>query len=290
MVKIAFLGLGVMGYPMAGHLQQSLGDVCVYNRTTATAQQWVSQYGGTHAITLSEAVKNCDVVFSCVGDDDDLMAICLGGEGAFSAMKSGAIFVDHTTTSDTVAKEMYKQAKSMGLDFIDAPVSGGQIGAQNGALTIMCGGDETVFKKIKPIMQPYTKHSSLIGDSGAGQQCKMINQIAFTHTVQGLSEGITFAKKAGLNTDKVFEAISGGAAGSWQMDNRWKTMSNNEFNFGFAVDLGLKDLNLVLECAKNMGLDIPTTEQLKDFYRELQSMGYGRNDTSALVRRYKDQV
>ena len=287
MQKIAFLGLGVMGFPMAGHLQSAGYDVCVYNRTGSKSKKWVKQYKGRMASTPCEAVVDCDIVFACVGADDDLLAITIGVNGAFNAMESDTIFVDHTTTSDKVARELYDIAKQKGLHFIDAPVSGGEIGAQNGALTIMCGGDEPIFNRIVDTMKPYTKYCGLIGGSGTGQQTKMINQIAFTHVVQGLAEGIAFAQKSGLDTDKVFAAISGGAAGSWQMSNRWETMAQGQFDFGFAVDLGLKDLNLTLDCADTMNLDIPTTKQLRDFYTQLQENGHGRDDTSCLVRRYK---
>ncbi len=286
MKKIAFLGLGVMGYPMAGHLQKAGFDVCVYNRTIEKAKQWSKHYGGTYAQTPAKAVINADIVLACVGADKDLLEITIGNGGAFEAMRAGAIFIDHTTTSDTVAKKLYSIAKTKRLEFIDAPVSGGQMGAENAILTIMCGGDNDVFEIVKPLMDTYANHCGLIGDIGAGQQCKMINQIVFTHVLQGLSEGISFAKQAGLDTNKVYDAISGGAAGSWQMNNRWKTMVKGEFDFGFAIDWGLKDLNLVLDCAESMKLDVPTTRQLRDSYRELQEQGHGRDDTSALIRRY----
>ena len=289
MTKVAFLGLGVMGYPMAGYLQKAGFETTVYNRTTAKAEKWVAEYGGNMAKTPAEAVESCDFVFACVGADDDLRDITIGKNGAFENMKSSSVFVDHTTTSDTVAKELYEVAKGKNIEFMDAPVSGGQAGAQNGQLTIMCGGDESTFTKSEPVMQSYAKYCGLIGNVGAGQICKMINQISFTHAVQGLAEAITFAKKAGLDTDKVFNAISGGAAGSWQMSNRWQTMAKGEFDFGFAVDLGLKDLNLVMDCAKKMGLDIPTTEQITEFYTELQQNGHGGDDTSALIRRYNNK-
>ena len=289
MAKVAFLGLGVMGYPMAGYLQKAGFETTVYNRTTAKAEKWVAEYGGNMAQTPAEAVENCDFVFACVGADDDLRQVTTGENGAFDNMKRASVFVDHTTTSDTVAIELYEIAKGKGIEFIDAPVSGGQAGAENGQLTIMCGGDESTFKRAEPVMQSYGKYCGLIGNVGAGQICKMINQISFTHAVQGLAEAITFAKKANLDTDKVFNAISGGAAGSWQMSNRWQTMAKGEFDFGFAVDLGLKDLNLVMDCAKKMGLDIPTTEQITEFYTELQQNGHGGDDTSALIRRYDDK-
>jgi 3-hydroxyisobutyrate dehydrogenase len=286
MAKVAFLGLGVMGYPMAGHLKNKGGhDVTVYNRTSTKAEKWVAQHGGSFALTPALAVKDADFVFSCVGNDDDLRSVTIGKDGAFTTMKRGAIFIDNTTASADVARELYAEATTHGLGFIDAPVSGGQAGAENGMLTVMCGGDEATFAKAKPVIESFAKMVGLMGQAGAGQLTKMVNQICIAGLVQGLAEGIHFAKRAGLDVEKVVEVISKGAAGSWQMENRHKTMNAGKFDFGFAVDWMRKDLGIVLDEADNNGASLPITALVDQFYKEIQTMGGKRWDTSSLIAR-----
>ncbi len=285
MAKIAFLGLGVMGYPMAGHLQAAKHDVTVYNRTTAKAEKWAAEHGGAFAATPAEAVSGAEVVFACVGNDDDLRSITTGEGGAFAAMASGTVFVDNTTASAEVARELYGLAQAAGFDFIDAPVSGGQAGAENGALTVMCGGDAAPYARVEPLIDAFSKSCRLMGDSGAGQLTKMVNQICIAGLLQGLSEGMHFAQKAGLDGKAVVDVISKGAAGSWQMDNRGYTMLDDEFEFGFAVDWMRKDLGICLDEANNNGATLPVTAQIDQFYKDVQNMGGKRWDTSSLLRR-----
>ncbi len=285
MAKVAFLGLGVMGYPMAGHLLKKGGhDVTVYNRTRSKAEQWAKEYGGKHAATPREAAKDCDFVMMCVGNDDDLRSVVYGDNGALAGMKKGAILVDHTTASAMVAREICEKAKAMGIGFVDAPVSGGQAGAQNGQLGIMCGGEDAVFAKAKPVIDVYAKMAALIGGPGAGQLTKMVNQICIAGLVQGLSEGLAFAKKSGLDVEKVISVISKGAAQSWQMENRWKQMNEVKFDgFGFAVDWMRKDLGICLEEAKKTGARLPVTALVDQFYAHVQARGGRRWDTSSLM-------
>ncbi len=286
MAKVAFLGLGVMGYPMAGHLKNKGGhDVTVYNRTSAKAEHWVATHGGAYAVTPALAAKDADFVFSCVGNDDDLREVTIGQHGAFAAMRSGAIFIDNTTASADVARELNASAAKLSLGFIDAPVSGGQAGAENGMLTVMCGGDEATFAKAKPVIESFAKMVGLMGGAGAGQLTKMVNQICIAGLVQGLAEGIHFAKRAGLDVEKVVDVISKGAAGSWQMENRHKTMNIGKFDFGFAVDWMRKDLGIVLDEANANGASLPVTALVDQFYKEVQSMGGNRWDTSSLIAR-----
>ncbi|PCI47591.1 MAG: oxidoreductase [Alphaproteobacteria bacterium] len=282
-VKLCFLGLGVMGYPMAGHLKKTGYDMTVYNRTTAKATNWAAEFGGNHAPTPAEAVRDADITFACVGNDDDVKAITLGQSGAFSGMKEGAIFVDHTTASATLARDLNETARKQGLHFLDAPVSGGQAGAENGLLTIMVGGDEKTFAQVDPILQCYAKKTRLLGSAGSGQLTKMVNQICIGGLVQALSEGINFAEAAGLDASAVIDVISKGAAQSWQMENRYETMIENQFDFGFAVDWMRKDLDIVLNEAKNNGAELPVTRLVNRFYSEIQSGGGGRLDTSSLI-------
>lgn len=286
-MKVAFIGLGVMGYPMAGHLVRSGHEVTVYNRTTNRAKLWQEEYHGNVALTPKDAAIDCDIVFVCVGNDDDVRQVILGDSGVLAGLKAGNLIVDHTTASATLAKEMQALAKSQGIDFIDAPVSGGQAGAVNGVLTIMCGGEQQAFEKAKPVMDSYARFSQLMGDIGSGQLAKMVNQICFVNVVQGLAEGLNFAQKAGLDTDKLIETISKGAAGSWQMDNRGTTMCAREFDFGFAVDWVRKDLGMAFEEAEKIGADLTVTKQLDGYYEEVQRLGGGRWDTSSLIARLK---
>jgi 3-hydroxyisobutyrate dehydrogenase len=283
--KLAFIGLGVMGYPMAGHLQRAGHQVCVYNRTTSKAAQWVSEYGGQSAATPALAAQGADMVFACVGNDNDLRGITLGEDGAFAGMKVGAIFVDHTTASADVARELGGTASAKGLHFIDAPVSGGQAGAVNGLLTIMCGGDPKAFEQIKPIAQAMARACTLIGPAGAGQLAKMVNQICIAGLVQGLSEAINFGKAANLDMKLVLDVISKGAAQSWQMENRGHTMVDGKFDFGFAVDWMRKDLGLCLQEARRNGAPLPATALVDQFYSDVQRLGGGRWDTSSLIKR-----
>jgi 3-hydroxyisobutyrate dehydrogenase/2-hydroxy-3-oxopropionate reductase len=283
--KVAFLGLGVMGYPMAGHLAKAGHDVTVFNRTFAKAEQWAKEHGGKAKATPREAAEGQDFVFSCVGNDDDLREVCLGKEGAFHGMKPGAVFIDNTTASAIVARELNAIAKSKGFGFIDAPVSGGQAGAQNGQLTVMCGGSEADFNKSKDVTACFAKAVTLMGESGSGQLTKMVNQVCIAGLLQGLSEALKFGQNAGLDVHKVLDVIGKGAAQSWQMDNRGKTMANGEFNFGFAVDWMRKDLSLVLEEARKNGSQLPVTALVDQFYAEVQKMGGSRWDTSSLITR-----
>jgi 3-hydroxyisobutyrate dehydrogenase len=286
MAKVAFLGLGVMGYPMARHLVEKGGhDVTVYNRTTTKAESWVAAYGGRHGLTPAAAVVDADVVLACVGNDHDLREITLGVAGAFGSMKPGAIFVDHTTASADVARELDARATDMGLHFLDAPVSGGQAGAENGVLTVMVGGDPETFAKAEPIIQSYARMVKLLGPAGAGQLTKMVNQICIAGLVQALSEGIHFAKRAGLDVEAVIETISKGAAQSWQMENRYKTMNAGKFDFGFAVDWMRKDLGICLAEANRNGAHLPVTALVDQFYGDVQEAGGRRWDTSSLLVR-----
>ena len=285
MARVAFLGLGVMGYPMARHLASKGHEVTVYNRTCAKAERWVSEHGGKAARTPLEAAAGQEFVFACVGNDDDLRSVTLGEQGAFATMSSGAVFVDHTTASANVARELYQAAKAQGLNFIDAPVSGGQGGAQNGLLTVMCGGDADIFEATKPAAMAFSRAYTLMGESGAGQLTKMVNQVCIAGLVQGLSEAIAFGQKAGLDMNLVLDVIGKGAAQSWQMDNRGKTMVANKFDFGFAVDWMRKDLGLVMDEAKRNGARLPVTALVDQFYADVQQMGGKRWDTSSLIKR-----
>ncbi|WP_295452058.1 NAD(P)-dependent oxidoreductase [uncultured Pseudophaeobacter sp.] len=287
MAKLAFLGLGVMGGPMAGHLQKAGHDVSVYNRTAAKAAAWAKDYGGTHATTPRAAATGAQMVMACVGNDDDLRAVCLGEDGAFAGMSAGTIFVDHTTVSALVTRELYADAHAAGISFVDAPISGGQAGAENAALSIMCGGDQGAFDRALPVMEVYAKICRRIGDSGAGQLCKMSNQIAIAGLVQGLSEALHFAEQAGLDGRAVVEVISQGAAGSWQMANRHETMLDDHFEHGFAVDWMRKDLGICLDAANETGASLPVTALVDQFYKEVQKLGGGRWDTSSLVKRLR---
>jgi len=286
MAKVAFLGLGVMGYPMAGHLKNKGGhDVTVYNRTAAKAEKWVSQHGGKSAPTPKQASDGQDFVFACVGNDNDLRDVTLGADGAFAGVNKGAIFVDHTTASAEIARELYDAAKKNGFDFIDAPVSGGQAGAENGALTVMCGGDPEPFARAEKVIAAYARACNLLGSPGAGQLAKMVNQICIAGLVQGLAEGLHFAKRAGLDIEKLIATISKGAAQSWQMENRYKTMAAGKFDFGFAVDWMRKDLGICLSEARRNGANLPVTALVDQFYSEVQKMGGSRWDTSSLIAR-----
>ena len=282
MSKVAFLGLGVMGYPMAGHLNAKGHDVTVYNRTTAKAEAWAKQHGGTFAATIADVVQGAEMVMMCVGNDNDLLAV---GQAALAAMKSGTILVDHTTGSADAARKLFSIAKAKGIAFIDAPVSGGQAGAEKGQLTVICGGDQAAFEKAKPVMDCYAKATTLMGPSGAGQLTKMVNQICIAGLVQALSEGLAFAEKAGLDGNLVLDVISKGAAQSWQMENRGRTMLKREFNFGFAVDWMRKDLGICMEEASRNGAKLPITAQIDQFYAEVQKSGGNRFDTSSLITR-----
>lgn len=289
--KVAFLGLGVMGYPMAGHLALAGHQVTVYNRTATKSIAWCAEYTRTnapkHASTPREAAHGADIVFCCVGNDDDLRSVVLGKDGAFAGMPPGAIFVDHTTASANVARELYAAARALKLQFVDAPVSGGQAGAQNGALTVMCGGDAAAFEAVRAVGMAFSKAFTLMGASGAGQLTKMVNQICIAGLVQGLSEAIAFGQKAGLDMNQVLDVIGKGAAQSWQLDNRGKTMVADKFDFGFAVDWMRKDLGLVLDEAKTNGARLPVTALVDQFYGDVQAMGGQRWDTSSLIKRLK---
>jgi 3-hydroxyisobutyrate dehydrogenase len=284
---VAFLGLGVMGHPMAGHLAHAGHRVTVYNRTASRAQTWVQEYGGHSAATPREAASGASIVFACVGNDDDLRSVVLGSDGAYAGMSPGAAFVDHTTASAAVARELYAAARPLGLAFIDAPVSGGQAGAVNGALTVMCGGDAAPFDAIAPVAMAYAKAVTRIGDSGAGQLAKMVNQTCIAGLVQGLAEGIAFGQKAGLDMKLVLEVIGKGAAQSWQLDNRGQTMIDEKFDFGFAVDWMRKDLGLVLDEARRNGAKLPVTALVDQFYADIQALDGRRWDTSSLIRRLR---
>ena len=288
MAKVAFLGLGVMGFPMAGHLVAKGGhEVTVYNRNPAKAEAWVAKHGGKSAQTPREAALGQDFVMACVGNDDDLRSVCLGPDGAFAGMDPGAIFVDHTTVSAQVTRELAGKAAEKGLGFVDAPVSGGQAGAENGVLSVMCGGDQETYDKAEAVIASYARICRLLGDSGAGQIAKMMNQICIAGLVQGLSEALAFGEKAGLDGEKVVEVISQGAAGSWQMVNRHKTMLEGKFDYGFAVDWMRKDLGICLATANEIGASLPVTALVDQFYADVQRMGGGRHDTSSLIRRLK---
>ena len=287
--KVAFLGLGVMGYPMAGHLAKAGYEVVVYNRTSAKAKAWCEEFGGCCAAAPREAAQDADMVFACVGNDDDLRSVVLGDAGAFAAMQPEAIFVDHTTASASVARELYAAARQRELHFVDAPVSGGQAGAVNGLLTVMCGGDAIPFDAMKPVAMAYARAVTRVGGSGAGQLAKMVNQICIAGLVQGLAEAIAFGDKAGLDMKQVLDVIGKGAAQSWQMDNRGHTMVDDRFDFGFAVDWMRKDLGLLLNEARRIGAQLPVTALVDQFYADVQAMGGGRWDTSSLVRRLRGQ-
>jgi len=285
--RTAFLGLGVMGHPMAGHLARAGHAVTVYNRSAAKAAAWVAEYGGASAPTPREAAAGADFVFACVGNDDDLRSVVLGQDGAFAGMKPGAVFVDHTTASAEVARELQAKALALGLQFVDAPVSGGQAGAVNGLLTVMCGGDAAPFDAMKPVAMAFSRAVTLVGASGAGQLAKMVNQVCIAGLVQGLAEAIAFGQRSGLDMKQVLEVIGKGAAQSWQMDNRGGTMVDDKFDFGFAVDWMRKDLGLVLDEARRNGARLPVTALVDQFYGDIQGMGGGRWDTSSLLRRLK---
>lgn len=285
MTKLAFLGLGVMGYPMAGHLQAAGHEVTVYNRTAAKAEKWAGQHGGKAVPTPREAAAGADFVLACVGNDDDLRSVCLGEDGAFAGMEKGAVFVDHTTVSAAVTRELAEAAQEAGLGYVDAPISGGQAGAENGQLSVMCGGDQKDFDRAAKVIDAYAKICRRLGDVGAGQVTKMCNQIAIAGLVQGLSESLAFAQKAGLDIEQVVEVISQGAAGSWQMVNRHKTMAAGEFEHGFAVDWMRKDLAICLATGDELGASLPVTALIDQFYKEVQAMGGNRWDTSALIAR-----
>jgi 3-hydroxyisobutyrate dehydrogenase-like beta-hydroxyacid dehydrogenase len=286
MAKVAWIGLGVMGYPMAGHIRRKGGhDLTVFNRNGAKAEAWVKEYGGSTAPTPQDAAAEADFVFCCVGNDNDLRDVTLGAKGAFNSVRKGAVFIDNTTASASIARELYAAAKGKGFAFLDAPVSGGQAGAQNGVLTVMIGGDAAPFEQAKPIIDNYARMATLIGPAGAGQLTKMVNQIIVAVTVQGVSEGLAFAQRAGLDIPKVMETISKGAAQSWQMDNRWKTMNENKFDFGFAVDWMRKDLGIIMDEAKRNGAIIEIAKIIDGYYAEVQKMGGKRWDTSALIAR-----
>ena len=286
MAKVAFLGLGVMGYPMAGHLKNKGGhEVTVYNRSGAKADKWVAQYGGKKAATPKEAAEGQDFVMMCVGNDNDVRDVALGANGAFAAVKKGAVLVDHTTASAEIARELHAEAKKRGFDFVDAPVSGGQAGAENGVLTVMCGGDAEPFGRAEKVIAAYARACNLMGSPGSGQLAKMVNQICIAGLVQGLSEGLHFAKKAGLDIEKLIATISKGAAQSWQMENRYKTMAADKFDFGFAVDWMRKDLSICLAEARRNGAHLPVSALVDQFYSEVQKMGGGRWDTSSLIAR-----
>lgn len=292
---VAFLGLGVMGYPMAGHLARAGHQVTVYNRTTSKSIAWCAECTGargqfdalTYAETPRQAMQGATLVFCCVGNDDDLRSVVLGPDGAFAGMQAGAVLVDHTTASANVARELYAAAQALGLHFVDAPVSGGQAGAQNGALTVMCGGDKAAFEAARPVAMAYSRAFTLLGDSGAGQLAKMVNQICIAGLVQGLSEAIAFGERAGLDMAQVLDVIGKGAAQSWQMDNRGKTMVAGKFDYGFAVDWMRKDLGLVLDEARRNGAKLPVTALVDQFYADVQQMGGNRWDTSSLIKRLK---
>ena len=287
MAEVAFLGLGVMGYPMAGHLARAGHAVTVYNRTPAKAEAWVDEHGGRHAATPREAAEGAELVMACVGDDDDLRSVCTGRDGAFEGLGRGAVFVDHTTVSALVTRELAEVAEGRGGSYVDAPVSGGQAGAENGALVVMCGGSEEAYGRAEPVIDAYAKLARRMGDTGAGQLTKMVNQICIAGLVQGLSEGLSFAQAAGLDGRAVVEVIKGGAAGSWQMENRHATMLDDEFEHGFAVNWMRKDLAICLQAADGLGTPLPVTALIDQFYLDVQAMGGGRWDTSSLIRRLK---
>lgn len=285
MANIAFIGLGVMGAPMAGHLAQAGHSLTVFNRTMSKASHWVERYGGAVGVTPARAAEGADIVITCVGNDDDLRSVTLGPEGAFHTMHRGTLFIDHTTVSAHIARELAAEGERQGVHCVDAPVSGGQAGAENGTLSVMCGGSDPAIAAARIVMQAYAARVTHIGPAGAGQSAKMVNQICIAGVLQGLSEALRFAQAADLDTDKVLEAISGGAAQSWQMNNRWATMAKDAFDFGFAIDWMRKDLGLALEEARNNGATLPMTALVDQFYADVQALGGGRQDTSALIRR-----
>ena len=285
--KTAFIGMGVMGYPMAGHLKKAGHEVTVYNRTQAKAEQWAQEFGGAFAATPAEAAKDADIVFSCVGNDDDLRSVVFGATGILAGMEPGAILVDHTTASAEVAREIGEATEGMGLRFIDGPVSGGQAGAENGMLTVMCGGDQATFDEAAPVIDAFARAVTLLGPVGAGQITKMVNQICIAGLLQGLSEGINFALNAGLDAKKVVDVISKGAAQSWQMENRAVTMIDDKFDYGFAVDWMVKDLGICMAEARKNGSPLPVTETVLGYYKEVQAMGGNRWDTSSLIKRLR---
>lgn len=287
MARLAFLGLGVMGGPMARHLAAKGHEVTVYNRTAARAEAWVAAHGGRMAPTPAAAATGADIVLACVGNDDDLRHVCTGPDGAFNAMAPGTLFIDHTTVSAQVTRELAGLTAQKGIGFVDAPVSGGQAGAENGALSIMCGGSQADYARAEPVMAAYSRICRRLGDSGAGQLAKMMNQICIAGLMQGLSEALAFGQKAGLDGEAVVEVISQGAAGSWQMANRHKTMLEDRFDFGFAVDWMRKDLAICLKTADEIGASLPVTALVDQFYKDVQLMGGGRNDTSSLIRRLR---
>jgi 3-hydroxyisobutyrate dehydrogenase len=287
MAKLAFLGLGVMGYPMAGHLKAAGHEVTVYNRTAAKAEAWAKEHGGSHAATPREAAEGAEFVMACVGNDDDLRSVVLGEDGALAGMSEGAVFVDHTTVSAIVTRELAAKAAEHGLGWVDAPVSGGQAGAQNGQLAIMCGGQKAHFDAAEPVIAAYSKVTERFGDVGAGQITKMVNQICIVGAIQAISEGLWFANSAGLDAKKVAKLVSQGAGGSWQLANRAETMVDNHFDHGFAVNWMRKDLGIALEQGKEMGLSLPVTALVDQFYAEVQQMGGGRWDTSSLIQRFR---
>ncbi|MDC3014524.1 NAD(P)-dependent oxidoreductase [Candidatus Pelagibacter sp.] len=285
--NVAFIGLGVMGYPMAGYISKGGHNVTVFNRTKSKAEKWIGEYKGKMAETPADAAKDAEYIFTCVGNDNDLREVTFGDKGAFKTIKKGAVYIDNTTASATIAKEIYEYAKKNGFGALDAPVSGGQAGAENGALTVMIGGDQADFDKAKDKIDCYSKKMKLLGKSGCGQLAKMVNQICIAGLVQGLSEGINFGMKAGLNMEDVIEVISKGAAQSWQMENRYKTMIDDKFDFGFAVDWMRKDLKIAMDEAKNNGSLLPVTELVDKFYGEVQGLGGNRWDTSSLIKRFR---
>ena len=287
MSKVSFIGLGVMGYPMAGHISKAGHDVTVFNRTTSKAEKWTKEYGGKFAKSPMEAVKDSDFIFSCVGNDNDLREVTIGENGLFKSAKKSSVYVDNTTASAEIARELYKKAKDFGFQFLDAPVSGGQAGAENGALTVMIGGDEDAFKKASPVIDSYSKKMKLLGPAGNGQLAKMVNQICIAGVVQGLSEAINFGLNAKLKMEDVIETISKGAAQSWQMENRYKTMIDDKFDYGFAVDWMRKDLKIAMDEAKRNNSPLPITKLIDEYYGEVQKMGGNRWDTSSLIKRFR---
>ena len=287
-MKVAFLGLGVMGYPMAGHLAKSGHEVCVYNRTASKAAQWLQEYSGLSAETPALAAQGCEAVFVCVGNDDDVRDVVLGQHGALTAMTAGAVLVDHTTASAELARELGAAASERGLGFLDAPVSGGQAGAEDGVLTVMIGGEQAAFERLAPVIDAYARFSKLLGPVGSGQLAKMVNQICIAGVLEGLAEGLNFANKAGLDGEALIETISKGAAGSWQMENRHRTMLAGEYDFGFAVDWMRKDLGIAMSEAQRNGAPLPLARLVDSFYAEVQAAGGGRQDTSSLLRRYSE--
>ncbi|MGV2986624.1 NAD(P)-dependent oxidoreductase [Vibrio sp. E150_011] len=289
-MKVSFIGLGVMGYPMAGHLATSGFEVTVYNRTTEKAQRWTSEYNGNYAETVAECVKDADVVAVCVGNDDDVRQMTIAENGALAAMKPGAILIDHTTTSAQLAEELGAAAAASSIQFMDAPVSGGQAGAENGVLTIMCGGSDAIFSKLQPVFNAYGKSSVLMGAIGQGQRAKMVNQVCIAGVLTGLSEGLLLAQKSGLDIPSLVDCLKNGAAGSWQMENRANTMAQDKFDFGFAIDWMIKDLGFCLDEASRQGITLPLTQQSIERYRDLSEQGEGRSDTSVLFKAVKKQA